>query len=80
MACVSIKNITMATNDNGHPSGTNKSEGSGVPQNISPDDGLKTDRQTSEYTDERGELAESVRVGHPNRNVDKDHQNGPPYS
>ena len=80
MACVPIQNITMSSTNNGQPSGTNKNEGSGIPQNISPDDGLKTDRQTSEYTDERGELNESVRVGHPNRNEDKGDTPGPPYS
>jgi hypothetical protein len=70
----------MSNNNNGQPSGTNKSEGSGVPQNIQPEDGLKTDRQTSEYTDEQGELVEGVPVRHPNRNVDKDHSHGPAYS
>jgi len=70
----------MPRNNQGQPSGTNKSEGSGVPNKIPPEDGLVTDRQTDQYTNEEGELDENVRVLHPNRNVDKDLDSGPPYS
>lgn len=69
----------MGKDHRGQPSGTNKSEGSGVPNKISPD-ANRSEEQTEKYTNEAGELADNIPVRHPNRNTDKDIDDGPPYS
>lgn len=57
----------------GQPTGTNKSEGIGVPaggQNM--DDQQRDQELTERYTDGDGNVADGVRTANPNRNVDKD--------
>jgi cytochrome c556 len=69
----------MAKRDKGQPSGTNKKEGLGVPNKI-PADQKELNEDTEKYTDDADDLNDNIRVLHPNRNVDKDFDTGPPYS
>jgi hypothetical protein len=57
----------------GQPSGTNKSEGTGVPAGGQNLDNLQRDQElTDQYTDDDRNIAQGVRSANPNRNVDKD--------
>ncbi len=69
----------MARKDKGQPSGTNKREGLEVPNKI-PADQPELNEDSEKYTDDADELYDNIRVLHPNRNVDKDIETGPPYS
>lgn len=56
----------------GQPTGTNKSEGTGVPAGGQNMDDLQRDQELTErYTDGDNNVAEGVRTANPNRNVDK---------
>lgn len=69
----------MGKEQRGKPSGTNKEEGTGVPNKL-PEDQNVNDRDTEKYTDDRDNVNDNIRILHPNRNVDKDIETGPPYS
>ncbi len=69
----------MARKDKGQPSGTNKKEGLGVSNKI-PADQQEINEDTEKYIDDADNLKDNIRVLHPNRNVDKDIDTGPPYS
>jgi hypothetical protein len=58
--------------DKGKPSGVNKEEGTGVPQNIQPAPSGGRENDSEKYINEDGEVSEQVRTNHPNRNVDKE--------
>ena len=62
----------MDTGSKGQPSGTNKSEGTGVPADFSEEKLEKDDLLTERYTENENEVAKNVRQNNPNRNVDKD--------
>ena len=62
----------MGKDHRGQPSGTNKSEGSGVPGGKFLEDLDKDQEITEKYTDSNDQIAEHVPVTHPNRNTDKD--------
>lgn len=56
----------------GQPTGTNKSEGTGVPAGGQNMDNQQRDQElTDRYTDGDNNVAEGVRTANPNRNVDK---------
>lgn len=57
----------------GKPSGINKSNdmGTGVPNNFSPSNQKKDNRQTDKYTNGDERVTEKIRQRHANRNVDK---------
>ena len=62
----------MGRDHSGQPSGTNKSEGTGVPAGGQNVDDLQRDQElTDRYTDGDNNVAEGVRTANPNRNVDK---------
>ncbi len=69
----------MAERDKRQPSGTNKNEGLGAPNKI-PADQQELNEDSEKYTDAADDLNDNIRVLHPNRNVDKDIDSGPPYS
>ena len=59
--------------DKGQPSGTNKSANqTGIPSDASPEKMQQNQDQSEKYTNEENEIKDNVRVGHPNRNTDKD--------
>ena len=62
----------MGKDHRGHPSGVNKSEGSGVPGGKFVEDLKRDEEITDQYTDSQDNIAENIRVNHPNRNTDKD--------
>ena len=63
----------MGKDHRGQPSGTNKSETTGVPAGGQNLDDLQRDGElTDRYTDDDGNIAAGVRQQNPNRNVDKD--------
>ena len=63
----------MAQDHRGQPSGTNKSEATGVPAGGQNLDDLQRDQElTDRYTNDDGDIAEGVRELNPNRNVDKE--------
>ncbi len=68
----------MAKRDKGQPSGPNKREGL-VPNKI-PAEQQELNEDTEKYMDDADDLNDNIRVLHPNRNVDKDIDAGPPYS
>ena len=68
---LTIKSKYMAT-DKGKPSGVNKSDGTGVPQNIQPVPAGGRENDQEKYINEDGEISEHVRTNNPNRNVDKE--------
>ena len=61
------------------PSGPDQDERTGVPNNMPADQNVD-DQNTEKYTDDRDNVNDNIRVLHPNRNVDKDIETGPPYS
>jgi hypothetical protein len=63
----------MGKDHTGQPSGTNKSEATGVPAGGQNMDDLQRDGElTDRYTNDDGGIAEGVRSANPNRNVDKE--------
>lgn len=62
----------MEKDHRGQPSGTNKSEGTGVPAGKNIEDLKRDEELTNTYTDGGDGLAEGVRTNNPNRNVDKE--------
>lgn len=70
----------MANENKGQPSGTNKNEGTGVPVKMPPEGNQQTEKQSERYTDGADEIRGDIRQRHPNRNTDKDVDDGPPYS
>lgn len=62
----------MGKDHSGQPSGTNKSEGTGIPAGKYTEDMQRDAELTDKYTDGEDGIAESVRQNNPNRNVDKD--------
>jgi len=62
----------MGKDHRGQPSGTNRTEGTGVPEGGKFTEDLKRDQElTDKYTDGGDGLAENVREINPNRNTDK---------
>ncbi len=62
--------------DKGQPSGNTPMKGTGVPQNTSDDKMQRDEALTDQYTNEDQDVADGVRIMHPNRNVDKGHETG----
>lgn len=62
----------MPKDHRGQPSGSNKSEGTGVPSNTDNEDLRQDDEITEKYTEDDSSVAENIRQNHPNRNVSKD--------
>lgn len=62
----------MGNDHSVQPSGTNKSEGTGIPAGKYTDDEKRDDELTNTYTDGGDGLAAQVRTNHPARNVDKE--------
>jgi len=62
----------MGKDHRGQPSGTNKSEDTGIPAGKFTEDEKRDQELTDKYTDSESAIAESVRQNNPNRNVDKD--------
>ena len=70
----------MGKDHRGHPSGINKNEGLGLRKTL-PEEKVESDEEmTEKYTKGPDELKEDVRMGHPNRNTDKDNDVGTPYA
>ena len=62
----------MAKDHRGQPSGTNKTEQTGVPAGGQNLDDLQRDQElTDRYTNDDNDIAEGVRGNNPNRNEDK---------
>jgi len=61
----------MGKENKGQPSGTNKSEGTGLTADIQNQDLEKDKEMTEKYIKAEDELADGVRKADPNRNVDK---------
>jgi hypothetical protein len=59
----------MGKDHSGHPSGVNKSEGTG---NSATGNDDKNKKATEKYTKGEDEIADNVPERHPNRNTDKD--------
>ena len=55
----------------GKPSGANKEEGLGLRKTFDPDDLEQDEKMTERYTKSEDELADDVRLMHPNRNTSK---------
>jgi len=62
----------MGKEHKGQPSGTNKSEGTGLSADIENQDLQKDKEMTEKYIAGEDEIADNVHVMHPNRNTDKD--------
>jgi hypothetical protein len=62
----------MGKDHRGQPSGTNKKEGLGLRPDMPPEKLEQDEEMTNKYTTGEDELAEHVRMRHPNRNTDKD--------
>lgn len=62
----------MGKENKGQPSGTNKSEGTGLVPELKDQDLEKTRELTDKYIDHVDKLADNVRKEHPNRNTDKE--------
>ena len=61
------------TKDNkGEPSGTNKSEGTGLSSTMQNQNLKQDEKMTEKYIDGEDKLADNVHKMHPNRNTDKD--------
>ena len=61
----------MGKDHKGRPSGTNKSEGTGVPSKLQPEDLKKDEEITDKFMEKEDKVADNVHVLHPNRNTDK---------
>ncbi len=71
----------MSKQEKGMPSGLNKSEGTGTPQNMEDKNLEKDKKLTEKFTDEGTEISDNVQTNNPNRNVDKtDATNGGSYN
>ncbi len=70
----------MAANKKGMPSGLNKSEGTGVPQNMEDKDLEKDKELTRKYTDDDQQVSDNVQRNNPNRNVDKTNSDNASYT
>jgi len=62
----------MGKDHRGQPSGTNKSEGTGLSTDLQNQDLDKNEEMTDKYLSGEDELNENVREKNPNRNTDKD--------
>lgn len=63
--------------DTGKPSGAGKQEsGTGIPSKISDEKMQQDEDVTERYTNDEEGIADNVRVGHPNRNTDKEDATG----
>lgn len=62
----------MGKDHRGQPSGTNKSEGTGLNADMQHQDLDKNKEMTDKYLSGEDELDESVREKNPNRNTDKE--------
>ena len=58
--------------EKGKPSGIGKSEGTGMPSDFRADSSKKDKKITQKYTEDETQLANDLRVRHPNRNVNKE--------
>ncbi len=47
---------------------------------LSPDDANRSEKEAEKYTDGADEFADNIPVRHSNRNTEKDHDDGSPYS
>jgi len=56
----------------GKPSGVDKSEGTGLRPDMPPEKLKEDEAATNKYTKGEDELADNLKVRHPNRNTDKD--------
>ncbi|MEO7445281.1 MAG: hypothetical protein ABIT96_12180 [Ferruginibacter sp.] len=61
----------MNKDQKGMPSGLNKSEGTGVPQDMKDKDLARDKELTQNYTDKDTQVSDNVLRNNPNRNVDK---------
>jgi hypothetical protein len=61
----------MGRDHRGRPSGTNKSEGTGLRPNMPPEELKKDQEITDKYMEGEDKVADNVPVRHPNRNTDK---------
>lgn len=66
-----IKN-TMRKDLKGHPSGVNKSEGTGLSTDMQNQDLKRDEKITDKYIAKPDKIAGNVHVRHHNRNTDKD--------
>lgn len=62
----------MGKDHRGQPSGTNKTEGTGVPTDKYTENLQRDQELTEKYTDGENEVAGHIRQNNPNRNVDKE--------
>ena len=65
----------MGKDHRGHPGGENKGEDPGLRKNLGNDE-----KRGEDITQDPDKIKEDVRVGHPNRNTDKDNDVGTPYA
>jgi hypothetical protein len=61
----------MGRDHRGQPSGTNKSEGTGLRPDMPPEKLKEDEKATEKYTKSEDKLADNLKVQHPNRNTDK---------
>lgn len=61
--------------DKGQPAGDKPMQGTGIPTNVSDENRQNNERLTADYTRDDEDVADGVRELHPNRNVDKGHNN-----
>lgn len=62
----------MGKENKGQPSATNKSEGTGMTNDINNQDLERNKEMTDKYLSGEDEPGENVREMHPNRNTDKE--------
>ena len=56
----------------GKPSGANKSEGTGLRKDMPPEKLHEDEKATEKYTNGEDELADNIKMRHPNRNTEKE--------
>ncbi len=63
----------MSSDHVGRPADTSKEQQqTGLPTKMRPEDMEMQNEMTEKYTDDDNDIADHVRVTHPNRNVNKD--------